>query len=264
MSFVLSKIFWVFFSPSNVLVLLLLLSVFLATAERPGLQSLGRKLCFDIAFLLFFMAIFPVGDWILTPLENRFPPVRPAHVDGILLLGGDEKPSFTEKRGQPVMYESARRYIAFAALARQYPQAKLVFTGGSGLLTPDAKVKDADVARQALGSIGVPVDRVIFEDMSRNTYENAIKTAALLHPTLQQNWLLVTSAWHMPRAMASFRKAGWNVYAAPTDYMTSGEVSSRLQFDLEGHMSEINIALHEYYGLLAYRLMGYTDTLWPK
>jgi uncharacterized SAM-binding protein YcdF (DUF218 family) len=185
-------------------------------------------------------------------------------VDGILLLGGDEKPYLSDKRGQPVVYDSARRYIEFAALAREYPKAKLVFSGGSGLITPDAKLKDSEIAKQTLESLGVPVDRMAFEDMSRNTHENAVKSAELLKPTPQQNWLLVTSAWHMARSMACFRHEGWNVYPAPTGYMTDGEMSSKPQFNLEEHLLKISLAAHEYYGLVAYRLLGFTDTLWPK
>jgi uncharacterized SAM-binding protein YcdF (DUF218 family) len=264
MGFILSKVFWAFFAPGNMLVLLLLLGAFLLTARKKGWQDFGRKLCFDIAFLLFFIAVFPVGDWLLTPIENRFPPAKPDHVDGIVLLGGDEKPYLTEQRGQPVAYSSMRRYVEFAALAREYPQAKLIFTGGSGLMQPESKIKDADIAKETLASIGVPVDRMTFEDASRNTHENAVKTAELIHPTAQQKYLLVTSAWHMPRSMACFRKAGWNVYPAPTDYMTGGGMSSRLQFNLAEHLVKIDLAVHEYYGLLAYRAMGYIDTLWPK
>jgi uncharacterized SAM-binding protein YcdF (DUF218 family) len=263
MGFILSKLFWVFMSPGNILVLLLLCGGFLALSRSKGWQDFGRKLEFNIAFLLFFIAIFPIGDWLLTPLENCFPPVKPDRVDGIIVLGGGENPHVTELRGQPVIGESANRYIEFASLARQYPQAKLVFSGGSGRLTPDAQLKDAEVAKQIMASIGMPADRITFEDQSRNTYENAIKTAMLIHPTPQQKWLLVTSAWHMPRAMEVFRKAGWNVYAAPADYVTSGGFSSKLQFNLSDHLMTMTIAMHEYYGLLAYRLMGYTDTLWP-
>src|SRR5262249_1959620 len=152
------------------------------------------------------------GDWMLIPLENRFPPVRLEHVDGIVLLGGDENPYFSEMRGQPVIHMSARRYIEFARLAREYSQAKLAFTGGSGLLEPKTKTKDAEVAKQALANLGLPIDRIVFEDKSRNTYENAVMTAALVHPTPEQKWLLVTSAAHMPRSIATFRKVGWNIY----------------------------------------------------
>ncbi|MFY9286995.1 MAG: YdcF family protein [Alphaproteobacteria bacterium] len=265
MSFVLSKLYWVFFSPGNLLVLILILGAFLATSDSKRRQNWGRKICFDVAFLLFFIAIFPVGDWALAPLENRFPPAKPQHVDGILLLGGDEKTSLTEARGEPISFEaSSRRYIHFASLARQYPNAKLVYVGGSGLLTPDAKIKEVDVAVAALGKLGVPKERILVEDKSRNTRENARNAFTVLKPEANQTWLLVTSAWHMPRSMAAFQKAGWSILPSPTGYLTSGTFSWKLDFSLVDHLNKLTIAAHEYYGLLAYRLLGYTDTLWPR
>jgi uncharacterized SAM-binding protein YcdF (DUF218 family) len=83
-------------------------------------------------------------------------------------------------------------------------------------------------------------------------------------PAPDQTWLLVTSAFHMPRAMACFRKAGWNVAPATIGYLTDGTFSTRLQFNLGEHLMEMAWAEHEYYGLLAYWLMGYTDSLWPN
>jgi uncharacterized SAM-binding protein YcdF (DUF218 family) len=263
MVFFLSKLLWVFTTPGNLLVLLLLVGGFLAMSQRENWQSLGRKMCFDIAFLLFFIAMFPVGSWLLLPLENRFSATYPDHVDGIIIIGGDEKPEISEKRGMPVALDSARRYITFAALAREYPKAKLVFSGGSGSLTVHPKMEDSQVAVDALQSIGVPVGRMVVEDKSRNTRENAVFAADVVRPTPQQNWLLVTSAWHMPRAMACFRKVGWNVYPVPTGYMTNGDLSSHFQFNLTEHLSEVTIAVHEYIGLAAYKMMGFTDELWP-
>jgi len=263
MAFVLSKVLWVFFSPGNALVLLLLLGVFLSVAHGEKRRRVGRRLCFSLTLILFFIAVFPIGDWLLIPLANRFVPVMPDHVDGIILVGGDENPELTDARDVPSVRASAYDYIAFASLTRQYPQAKLVFTGGSNRIVPFAKLKPADVARRTLISLGLSVDKMIFEDASRNTYENAVKAAAVAHPTPQQKWLLVTGASHMPRTMGCFRKAGWNVYPIPTSYMTEGPVSTRLQFNLAGHLLEMDVAIHEYVGLIAYWLMGYTDKLWP-
>ncbi len=214
MTFILSKILWVFFSPGNAFVLLFLLGVFLSIAHGEAYRRFGRRLCFALALVLFLIAVLPVGEWMLLPLENRFAPAKLDRVDGIILVGGDENAELTEARGAPSALFSAGDYLVFAALIRQYPQAKLVFSGGSNLIAPsNTKLQPADVARHALASIGVPVDRMTFEDKSRNTYENAVKAAALMHPTPQQKWLLVTGAFHMPRTVASFRKAGWNVFA---------------------------------------------------
>lgn len=263
MTFILSKIAWMFLAPGNFLTLLLLAGAFLALSHREGWRDLGRRLCFDVAFLLFFIAIFPVGDWMLMPLENRYPAVKPVTVDGIIVLGGDENPRISEARGQPALYGSAQRYIEFAALARAYPQAQLIYSGGSPLLKENSKLNQADVARETLTSIGVPQERMIYESHSRNTHDNAVYTAALVHPKPDQRWLLVTSAYHMPRAIGTFKKAGWNVFPAPTDYHTTGVLSSELNFNFSAHLLEMSAAAHEYYGLIAYYLMGYTNSPWP-
>lgn len=264
MRFVLSKVLWVFTSPANILVLLLVLGAFLSVAQGERWRRYGRRLCFTIAFVFFLIGILPVGDWMLTPLENRFPLAKPDRVDGIVMLGEDEKPFLSAERGQPVAYTSAANYIQFIKLARTYPDARLVFAGGSGLLAPDSRLKDAEVAKQALADLGFATKRVIFEDKSRNTHENAVMAADMVKPKPDQKWLLVTSARHMARSIACFRKAGWNVYPAPTAYLTDGRYASKLEFNFAGHLVRINMAVHEYLGLLAYRLMGYTDELWPR
>jgi uncharacterized SAM-binding protein YcdF (DUF218 family) len=264
MAFILSKVLWMFAAPGNFLVLVLLAGAFLAMAKRETWQAAGRRLCFDIAFLLFFIAIFPAGGWLLVPLENRMPPVKPDHVDGIIVIGGDENPALTEARGQPVLHASADYYIVFAKLAREYPQAKLVYAGGVAQLVPTARLTDADVAKQALAAYDVPLDRMMFETKSRTTHENATDAFALVHPVETEKWLLVTSAHHMPRAIGAFRKEGWNIYPAPADYSTDGKFTADLHFDFAGHLAQMTVATHEYLGLVAYRLLGYSDSAWPK
>jgi uncharacterized SAM-binding protein YcdF (DUF218 family) len=263
MTFTLSKLLWVFFTPSNLLVLLLLLGAFLAVAQRDTWRRLGRRLCFGVALIFFLIAALPVGEWVMAPLENRFPATQPDKVDGIILIGGDEKELLTAARGMPIAPMSASDYIQFAALARQYPKAKLVFSGGSGLVLPTG-VMPAEIAQKILLNLGVPLERIVFENQSRTTYENAMNTAALVHPTPQQKWLLVTGAFHMPRTVACFRKAGWNVLAMPDNYMTLGKTPSRLQLSLSRNMLVLDLAAHEYVGLVMYRLLGYTDALWPS
>jgi uncharacterized SAM-binding protein YcdF (DUF218 family) len=264
MAFILSKILWMFAAPGNFLVLALLASVFLALSRRAGWQAAGHRLCFDIAFLLFFIAIFPAGQWMLVPLENRFPPAKPDHVDGIIVIGGDENAMLTEARGQPSVRASADFYLVFATLARAWPQARLVYAGGASQLVPLSKLTNAEVAKEALTAYDVPIDRVTFETKSRTTHENAVDAAMIVHPKPSEKWLLVTSAHHMPRAIASFRKEGWNVYAAPADYYTDGKLTYDLHFDFASHLGEMTMAAHEYFGLIGYWLMGYTDALWPK
>lgn len=111
-----------------------------------------------------------------------------------------------------------------AALARRYPQARLVFTGGSGNLGGGSPSESEIVGRYA-DPMGLPRTRLILEDRSRNTRENAAFTADMVKPKPGERWLLVTSAWHMPRAIGCFRQAGFAVIAYPVDYRTGGGVT---------------------------------------
>ena len=263
MAFLLSKILWVFTAPGNLLVLLLVVGAFWIVSRDKKRQARGRELVIGVAFIFFTLAVFPVDDWLLTPIENRFPAAHPDKVDGIVLIGGDENALASTERGQPVMLASARRYVAFAALARQYPEAKLVFSGGSARLRTEDSKKEADVATEALTSLGIAPERLVVEEESRNTRENAVASALIVQPKPEETWLLVTSAFHMPRAMGCFRKAGWNVQPATTDYRTDGHYAYQVHFDLTEHLYKITLAVHEYVGLVAYYLLGYTDSLWP-
>jgi uncharacterized SAM-binding protein YcdF (DUF218 family) len=262
MSFVLSKVLGALFMPASWCLLLLVLAEMLTRCTRYAVA--GRRIrCSVIAFLC-FISLFPVGEWALAPLENAYPAQFPDRVDGIILLGGDESPHLSVTRAQPSVLMSAQRYLHFAALARKYPKAKLVFTGGSGLIRPEREETEADVARAALGEIGVPVADMVFEDKSRTTYENALYTTAIVKPQPSQNWLLVTNARHIPRSMACFQAQGWTVYAAPSGYVTDGQTHLFGRINLAEHLLELSDALHEYYGLLAYYVTGRINKLWPS
>jgi uncharacterized SAM-binding protein YcdF (DUF218 family) len=168
----------------------------------------------------------------------------------------------THHRGQAAIGAAAERLFAMAALAKRYPQAKLVFTGGSGRLFAQDK-KEAHLVAPLIQSLGVDSARAIFEDQSRNTTENATFSRRLADPKAGETWLLVTSAWHMPRTVGSFRKAGWPVVAYPVNYTTTGESMPPLLFNFGYGISSLGGAMHEYAGLFFYWLTGKTDTLFP-
>jgi len=264
MSFTFSKIVWSLIAPGSLLALLLIVGLILTTAPRVCYRKLGRFFCIFTAVCYLALTFLPVGEWAITPLENHFTFDPPEQVDGIIVIGGDEKPMIAESRGTPlVALDSMRRYVEFADMARRYPDAKLVFSGGPPYPRPNAKMEDSDVARAVLADIGLPTGRMIFEKTSRNTYENAVFSADLVRPDQSQKWLLVTSAWHMPRAIGCFRRAGWNVYAAPTGYFTTGSYHLHAIFRFDEQLHMLTLAMHEYVGLFSYWLMGRTDALWP-
>ena len=149
-----------------------------------------------------------------------------------------------------------------AALAEKYPRAKLVFSGGSGSLFYQY-LKEADAVKPLLRQLGIDLKRMIFEKKSRNTAENAAFSYRLAKPEKGQVWILVTSAFHMPRAVGSFRKAGWEVIPYPVDYMTKEEADFPLQFNFANGLGSLGGALHEFLGLLFYWLDGKTDQMFP-
>jgi uncharacterized SAM-binding protein YcdF (DUF218 family) len=204
----------------------------------------------------------PVGDWLLYQLEHRFPQMTapPTHVDGIILLGGEINARRTLESGQPSLGRSAR-LLAFADLARRFPDARLVFTGGIGSLFDTHT--EAEAMPIAFRAVGIDPDRVLLESRSRNTYENAIYSRDLVSPQPGETWLLVTSAAHMPRAVGTFRRAGFPVIAYPTEMLTRDPLDWKFRFTFDGGFNDLGQPLKEIIGLAAYRALDRTDSWFP-
>ena len=259
MFFLLSKILVPLETPSDLLLLLLVIGAGLAWTVR--FRRVGLVTITAAATVFSIIALFPVSSWIGAPLENRFPrpPALPDHVDGIIVLGGALKPGTTEKRGVPSLNARAERMTEFVRLAKLYPQARLVFSGGGGLLEMRRpRMTEADTARLFFGQQGLDLHRITFEDRSRNTYENVVFTKALVKPLPGQAWLLVSSALDVPRCMGIFRKQGWQVIPVPVAYKTGDQTSY-----LSEELFAVDNAVHEWLGLLVYYVTGKTDALFP-
>ncbi|MES2905796.1 MAG: YdcF family protein [Pseudomonadota bacterium] len=215
--------------------------------------------------LIFIAGFLPLGHLLLLPLEERFAPWQPTNRSpaGIIVLGGASETPVTLARGQLSLNESAERMSEGVMLARRYPSAKLVFTGGDGGLL-GGHGNESDDAENLFVRLGVPRSQLVLERNSRNTYENAGLVAKAVQPKAGEVWLLVTSAWHMPRAVGCFRRAGFNVTPYPVDYRTRGWSDIYRPF---GAVSEglrrTDIAVKEWTGLLVYRWLGYTGDIFP-
>jgi uncharacterized SAM-binding protein YcdF (DUF218 family) len=170
-------------------------------------------------------------------------------VDGLILLGGAGSQRKASQWRQPELNESGDRYLAFMALARQYPEAQLVFTGGAGGMLGQ-KFSEADMARQLFSDHGIDHERVLFEGKSRNTYENATLTKQLVDPAPGEHWLLVTSAWHMPRSVGVFCKADWPVIPYPVDHISNPDYLLRVDLGFAEHLWNLAFGLKEWVGLL--------------
>jgi uncharacterized SAM-binding protein YcdF (DUF218 family) len=208
---------------------------------------------------IFGIGVLPVGDVLLRPLETRFPIGKDLDkVDGIIVLGGGEDLLASRRFGQPQLGEGADRYIAAVALAQRYPEARLLFAGGSGRLRDlsGAAVTEAEIAKQIFQSQGIAPKRMLFETRSRNTTENARLGHALARPAMGEHWILITSAFHMPRAFSSFKAAGWQeIEPYPVDFRT-WHWSDGLGWNFERNLRLTNTALREWVGRLIYGLAG--------
>lgn len=265
MFFYLSKIVWWFAAPSNVLVSLIFLGSLLLFTRWRGK---GRAMVLMSGLGLAVMGFSPLGIWLARPLENRFPMQGQEMVapTGILVLGGSIDQVTTAARGGQVTLAAAPSRITEAvALAHRYPQARLVFTGGSNALLRADALGEAEAAAKLFVELGIARERITIENQSRNTYENAILTKGLVQPKPGERWLLVTSAWHMPRSIGIFRRAGFPVVPYPTDFETRNTERElwRPILPASRGLDLVDKMAREWLGLLAYRVGGRTDALFP-
>ena len=260
MFFYASKLLVTLERPSDLLLLVLLAGAVLAWTAR--FRKLGMIVTTAVALGFATMAVVPVAAWVAAPLEDRFP--RPAalpnHVDGLIVLGGALNTTITARRGLPSLNAEAERMTEFVRLAKLYPDAELVFSGGSGELRPKSGPTEAAVARLFFQQQGLDIGRFVFEDRSRNTYENVLFSKALVRPKVGQLWLLVASAQDVPRCVGVFHSLGWPVIPIPVAYKSD----SRGGEDFASSLSSLDRSTHEWLGLVVYRLTGKTDELFPS
>jgi uncharacterized SAM-binding protein YcdF (DUF218 family) len=262
MLFVVSKILGFFALPSNAIVLL---CTFGAVLLLTRWQRVGRPiLALGIALLLVF-GYSPAGNVLLLALSERFPAWQfdGRAPDGIIVLGGAIDADVSVARGALEVDNSADRIFAMLELARRFPNARIVFSGGSGNLLLGNE-PEAPVAGRLLESFGIEPSRIVLEAASRTTAENAVFVRKLISPKPGERWLLVTSAFHMPRSIGAFRAAGFPVEAYPVDWRTRGWVDASAPFDkLSAGLARTDLALHEWNGLIGYWLSGQSSALFP-
>jgi len=262
MFFYLSKVLWFFADPGNILffgIFVSCLSVWMKWYRFAKFLTTTMTVC------VLAVTLFPTGKIVINHLENRFPNVTslPQNIDGIIVIGGVVNQFMTKSRGQIAINGAVERMTEFARLSKLYPKAKLVLSGGSGILG-NQTLKEADFVDPLLLSLNINPNSVLFERESRNTAENASFTKKLVNPTPKQRWLIITSAFHMPRTIAVFRKQEWNVLAYPVDYLTDPKIELGVGFNFMQNLNMFSLALHECLGLTFYWLTGRTNELFPK
>jgi uncharacterized SAM-binding protein YcdF (DUF218 family) len=249
---------WYLFSPTQLIVAALLLGGLMLLA---GWRRAGRVLFLAGALGLLVFGILPGGSWLAARLEAQYPrPERlPGKISGIVQLGGAERVSLSARVGGPELNAAADRYFVTLELARRYPEARVVFTG-NGRDRPERGIVGGEIAiaRRLYAAAGLEPPRLAFEARARDTCENARLTRDLMQPRPGEHWLLVTTAMHLPRAMACFRAAGWEVIPYAADRRGSAGSMDMTSFRVGDNLALADEALHEWLGLLYYRLSGRT------
>ncbi len=264
--FNMAKIFWYFFHPAS---LLLALFVFGSILLWGRFFRLGRRLISLVLVTLLLILFLNLDQIILYPLEHRFPKYAPLSlpgtkghdIKGIIVLGGAADEVLSAHHGAVQLNSAAERLTEVLLLAKKYPDSEIVFSGYSGSLGYSGP-SEAEAVQVFFSAFGL-TERVRYENRATNTWENAVYSHRLTAPLLSEKWLLVTSAYHIPRSVGAFRKAGWNVTPVPVDYYTTGDEGLRLGFPDFDRLHVFALALHEWIGLGVYYLMEKSSAFFP-
>lgn len=260
--FLVSKLVDFLLLPSNFIGFLAALGLLGLLLRR---RRLGGALLVFASLLLIVAGWSPLGPAALMVLENRFPqPTLSGPIDGIIMLGGAVDTHITAGRGQPTLNEAGERVTAMGELSRRFPQARILLSGGASDLASPEPATESAIARDLLVGVGVEPQRIELEERSRNTCENAEQSLLVAKPAPGERWVLVTSASHMPRAVACFRAAKFPIVPYPVDYRTRGKANLLRPVEAVAvGLQALDLAAHEWIGLATYRLLGRTGELLP-
>ncbi len=254
MFFTMSKILTPLFYPIGFSILLSALA-FLFFRKRPGLS---RTLVGSSVLLLWICSTEGFSSWLITPLESGYPRRPPVEkIDAVVVLTGMVD---LKRSGQGIVELEAAsdRIIEGILLAGRFPESLLIISGGSGNPLHQEVSEGALLSRYLVPQLGISIGRIAVDPTSRNTFENAVNTREILSKHHIKRFVLITSAYHMQRAMACFRKAGLDPIPWPVDFRShidGLDISSFLPDTFS--LRQTDTAIHEYVGLLMYEIMGY-------
>ncbi|MBY0501852.1 MAG: YdcF family protein [Alphaproteobacteria bacterium] len=220
-------------------------------------QKGGKRLLIISCFGLCFLGVIPISLWLFENLENRFPKLEhiPSDAKGIIFLGGNFDQMTTLGRNEIAYNLTAGKFIRFIELEKKHPHLQLVMTGTK---------LETEAAQKEFTALGIDFHHIHFDDDSKNTKDNAARTADLLKPKPDEKWVLVTSAYHMPRSVGLFRKAGFNVIPYPVDYHTPGKYEMWFFLGLKLSLDGWHASSREWLGMFMNYLMGRSNELYPS
>ena len=257
MFFELSKILWAIAMPLNALCLLILLGWVVRKLIH---DKAGRVMITTGVITILVFAILPIGPMMVTWLERQYPPTQelPEQVDGIIVLGGMFETYLSNTFKRISMNDQVDRMVCFADLVKKYPKARKIFSGGPGDFLHPGVTESSDAIR-FLGRFAFELEerRIVFEESSRNTYENVVKSKESIMPQEGENWIVITSGYHMPRTMGIFAKQDWPVIPYACDLKTDGTYNPFTRMpNAVFNFEMLNIAVKEILGSIIYRITG--------
>ena len=259
MSFYISKIFWLIFNPFNIFIFISLFSVFLYFINKRRFSLFIFLINFIFVSLISF---FPVGSFLIYNIEKEYHENTkiPEKLDGILILGGATNPLLFKEYNQISLNGAAERLVESAMMIKKFQKIKVIFSSGSGIVNrPD--LSHSKVAKSFYKKMGVEINKIIFEDNSRNTYENIIFSKKIAKPKTNENWLLITSAYHMKRALLIADKNNWKLTPYAVDFKNLKNFRFTPNLKLLTNLNLFQLGFHEWSGLISYYIMGRTNKI---
>ena len=260
MTFFLSKILWIFFNPINIILFIFFLGFLL---RRMKFFKASNTI-FVLSFFLFFISgITSTGSYLTFLLEKKYHNKLdfPQNIDGIIILGGATNPYLSKEYNQIIVNGSAERLIESSFLIKKYPNAKIYFAGGSGSLD-FSKLSHSTVAKKFYENYNIDTEKFIFDYKSRNTYENILYAKEKFNPKKNENWIVITSAFHLNRAISIGEKLDWKLLPYGTDYRVPKKFKWKISLDFIDNLSNFKFASHEWTGLIAYYMMGRSSKIY--
>ena len=254
-----SKFIWLFLTPLNFIIILFATGLLFSLINK----KLLSKIFYIFSLMLFILiGIFPTGNLLLFKLEQYYqsPSIIPNNITGILILGGPTSVGLTVAHNQVSFNEAGERLTESIKIIRKYNPKIIIFSGGSQKQTFNDS--HSYVAKRFFSEMGIDVSQINFEFKSRNTYENILFSKKIAHPKKNEKWLIITSSFHMKRAMNIAEKIEWNFTPYPVDFRSGNKFTSfKPSFSLLENFNSFNLAFHEIVGLISYYMLGRTNKI---
>jgi uncharacterized SAM-binding protein YcdF (DUF218 family) len=253
MEFYIAKIVNFLIEPLYILSFFLLVLVFLLI-----FTNLKKVIFFFSKVLLILFLFFgytPLSNFLLNKIEDLIKPSRYPlqQLTGVIVLGGSFGLELESKERNEILFnDSAERLTKALEIYKKNPKILILFSGYSNKLKPIGW-NESDMAKKFFLDQGVRSENLIFENKSRNTFEN-IKYSKDIILSYKGTWGLITSANHMPRSYYTFKKQGLILEPISVDYQTGTSQTFWINFDIQKGLSNWKLILREIVGISYYKI----------